>query len=244
MDPQPQTPQIDPADLRRQRDLYYHVVHQLHGMMPAPNGEPQQEFERRFRRAITQVAAMLPTNADEADIAVKCVATGEHADDCLRLSVLNAGNPPGVVKLNNQAASMMRQSRGYRSLLLRVQARRYKRESSSDTREQDDWTGYCGLEYMTEAVDELLGPQPAAVEPTPAPAPAAAAQPSSPPEPAERRAAENPRAPAPHIRIELPAGGSRHAGFEPPASRPLRHSGTRGAAPSHPGATAPVFATN
>ena len=190
MDNAPPTQQPDPAALRLQRDIYYQLVHTLCAMLPGPPSDTPEEHARRYRVAIGHVAALAPANADEADIAAHYVAASAHASDCLRLAVYNASDPPVVVQLNAQSTSMMRQARGYRSLLLRVQAARHKREADNEAREQDAWTEHCALGMMTQALDDLApmpmrAPAPpaapvAAPRPSPAPAPVAARTPPQP----------------------------------------------------------------
>ena len=190
MDNTPPGQQPDPAALRLQRDIYYELVRTLCAMLPGPPSDTPEEHARRYRVAIGHVAALAPANADEADIAAHYVAASAHASDCLHLAVYNANDPPAVVQLNAQSTSMMRQARGYRSLLLRVQAARHKRDADNEAREQDAWTEHCALGLMTQALDDLApmpirapAPPPAPVaapRPSPAPAPVAARQPPRP----------------------------------------------------------------
>ena len=163
--------QPDPA-LRFQREMYYQLVHTLCGMLPAPADHSRAEHARRYRVAIGQVAAVAPANADEADIAAHYVAAGAHASDCLVLAVYNENYPRAATKLKAQAASMMREARGYRSLLMRVQAARHKREAKDETREQDSWTQHCALGLMTQALQDLAPAPRVAPPPPPAPPPA------------------------------------------------------------------------
>jgi hypothetical protein len=173
MDAAAELPQPDPDFIRRQRDLYYQVVHNLYGMLPGPRDETHAEFDRRIRVAIDRVAAMLPVNADEASIAVHCVAAGAHADDCFSEAVANVSHPLAMSRLLKQATSMMRAESGQRSLLLRVQAARHKREATNKTRDQDAWSEHAALGWMTRALQEQYAPPPAAAKPATDPAPAA-----------------------------------------------------------------------
>jgi len=64
---------------------------------------------------------------------------------------------------------MMRQARGARSLLLRVQAQRQKREANSTSLENAAWTEHTAIGLMADALSRTP-PAPAA-EPPPPPAP-------------------------------------------------------------------------
>src|SRR5579872_3154320 len=136
-EPIPDAPDTSP-DPQLQRTIYLQLVRELLEMMPAPpNPGPDQRtaLERRIKTATALVAAMLPATAEEADLAVRVVAAGAHASDCLREAVRQAGDPAMAMKLRAQAASMGREQRGYRGLLLRLQAAREKREANDKARE-------------------------------------------------------------------------------------------------------------
>jgi hypothetical protein len=91
--------------------------------------------------------------------------------DCLRLARDHAADPACVLKCTAQSASMMREARGARSLLLRVQAARQKREANSAATDAAAWIEHCAVGLMADA----LGREP--------PAPMAAPQPPPEPEP-------------------------------------------------------------
>jgi len=157
--PTPDTPTAspDPApDLQRQ--IYLQLVHQLLSMLPPPvdtGPDTRAALDRRIKTATALVAAMLPTNAEEADLAVHAVAASAHASDCLRQAVQQAADPALALKLRAQAASMGREARGYRGLLLRLQAVRETREANDKAREAAAWTEHCVAGLMTQAVDSL-----------------------------------------------------------------------------------------
>ena len=107
--PEPQDTSPDP---QLQRQIYLQLVRELLEMMPAPpNPGPDQRtaLERRIKTATALVAAMLPATAEEADLAVRVVAAGAHASDCLREAVRQAADPAMAMKLRAQAASMGRE---------------------------------------------------------------------------------------------------------------------------------------
>ncbi len=102
-------------------------------------------------------------------LAAQFVAANAQALDCLRLAREHAADPSRVLKCTAQSACMMRQARGARALLLRVQAARQKREADSAATDKAAWIEYCAVGLMADA----LGRNPPApiAEPPPAPEP-------------------------------------------------------------------------
>jgi hypothetical protein len=92
--------------------------------------------------------------------------------DCLRLGRVHAADLALVLRCTAQSANMMRQARGARSLLLRVQAARQKREADGAATDKAAWIEHCAVGLMADA----LGRSPPAprAEPPPAPTPAPA----------------------------------------------------------------------
>jgi hypothetical protein len=184
-----QPPPTDPV-LKLQRAVYDQIAHALRAMLPPlvagtpedPGSDPELALARRDHAAIAQAAALAPANADEAELAAHYVAIGAHASDCLRLAVQYAADTKIATKLNTQSAAMMRSAQAHRSLLLRVQAVRRKREANSATRDQDARTRDHVLRMMMDALDNLPPAPAEAPLPSPAPAvvPAAAAPPRRP----------------------------------------------------------------
>jgi hypothetical protein len=163
-------PEPEPSDptLRLTRDVYYVLVHTLRGALLPPVINTPEEVARRDHAAIGQVAAMLPANADEAYLAAQCVAARLYGMDCIRLAGGFAETDPMEArKCAAQSVSMMRESRQARSLLMRLQAAREKREADSAATDRAAWSEHCTIGLMT---DSLAGAPPAApVEPPPAP---------------------------------------------------------------------------
>jgi hypothetical protein len=142
-------------------------------------GATPEDLARRDNAAIAQVACLLPANADEANLAALYVAADAYAMDCLRLAREHAPDHVWVLKCGAQAASTMRQARATRSLLLRVQAERQKRQADQAAVDTAARTEHCAIELMAEALGteavgtEAGGAQPAAM-------PAAMAEPPAP----------------------------------------------------------------
>jgi plasmid stability protein len=162
--PEPAPDKPNPA-LQLQRDIHLQVVDLFRTTLPGRPDDTPDAIACRERFAIAEVAAMLPANAHEAALAAHCVAAGAQANDAMREITLHPGDIKVITLLRNQAASMMRQSRGFSSLLLRVQAARHKREAKDSTRETDALTEYSVRGLLTQAHESLPPP-----EPRPAPA--------------------------------------------------------------------------
>jgi hypothetical protein len=192
----PNTPPPPDPDLQLQRDLYYQVVRMLSAALPPPLADTQEALDRRDRTAIGLVATLRPVNAEEVAIAAQFVAAYTHAMDCMAQMRKHAGQP-AAVKLDAQSRSAFREARGARSLLLRVQAARHKREKSHAASDQDAWLEHIALSLLTEALDHAP-PAPAAAPPAREPAPADLLSPIPAP-------AVAPPAPGPAPAVALPA---------------------------------------
>ena len=159
--------------------LYYQIVHTLGGLLPAPVTDTPEALAHRDNDAIAHVASLLPGNADEAHLAARVAAADAYAMDCLRLAHDCRVAPVLFLKCTAQAACMMREARGARTQLMRIQAERRKRESDNATRDQAAWTEHCAIGLMMQA-------QPGA-------APVAMAEPPPPPPAPEPPPADEPR---------------------------------------------------
>ena len=170
MDRDPDTEPADP-EIRLPRDVYYVLIHTLRATLPPPVIDTPEEIARRDNAAIAQVAAMLPANADEANLAAVCVGARTYGMDCLRQArALTRSDPMAARRCSAEAASMMRESRQARSLLLRLQTVREQREKDSAATDRAAWSEHCSIGLMTRALAEAP-PEPEPPEPEP-PAPA------------------------------------------------------------------------
>jgi len=77
-------------------------------------------------------------------------------------------DPEWAHRCQAQARSMMREARGFRSLLLRVQAARHKREADATALGKAEWIEHCAIGLMANAAG--IAPPPARSEPPPPPA--------------------------------------------------------------------------
>ena len=144
-------PQADPS-AQLPRAMFYQLVHTLRRTLAPPVTDSPEDLIRRDSAAIAQVAALLPANADEADLAAKYVAAGSRAMECFRLAHKYHGSADLMLKFTAQAASMLRESRAARTMLMRVQAERQKRASDGAANEAAAATERTALELMARAL--------------------------------------------------------------------------------------------
>ena len=90
--------------------LYYQLVHTLTDLLPPPLDDTPEALYTRNHAAIAKVAALLPVNANEADLAAQCIAARAQAEDILRLLRQHAHDIGLVMRLNAQYGSMVRTS--------------------------------------------------------------------------------------------------------------------------------------
>src|SRR5471030_647308 len=158
--------------------LYYQLVYTLTGLLPPPLDDTQEALSTRNHAAIAKVAALLPVNANEADLAAHCIAARAQAEDVLRLLRQHADDIGLVMRLNAQYGSMVRTSLSVHGRLMRVQALRQKREAIDGAANEDAWTLHVAERSMLGLVDpdaaplEAAGPKAAPVA-APVEAPAA-----------------------------------------------------------------------
>jgi hypothetical protein len=149
----PPHPAIDLAT-----DLYYQLVYTLTGLLPPPLDDTPEALHTRNRAAIAKVAALLPVNANEADLAAQCIAARAQADEMLRLLRQHADDIGLVMRLNAQYGSMVRTSLSVHGRLMRVQALRQKREAIDGAANQDARALHVAERSMLGVVDPDAGP--------------------------------------------------------------------------------------
>ena len=150
--------------------LYFQLVYTLSDLLPPPLDDSPEALLNRNLAAIAKVAALLPVNADEADLAAHCIAARGQAEEMLRLVRENANDIKLVLRLNAQYASMLRASLSVHSRLMRVQALRRKRDATNASATQDQWTQHAAERSMLEVLHADSAQQQAA---SPKAAPAA-----------------------------------------------------------------------
>jgi len=172
-------------------NLYYQLVYTLTGLLPPPIDDSPEALRARNLAAIAKVAALLPVNANEIDLAAQCIAARARAEEMLRLLRQYTGDIQWMMRLNAQYASMVRTSLSVHARLMRVQAVRHKREAIEGAANQDGWTQHIAERSMLRVVDAAAGTRQAA---SPEAAPAAwfgAAPVAAPAASADQRTAEN-----------------------------------------------------
>jgi hypothetical protein len=138
--------------------LYYQLVYTLTDLLPPPLDDSPEALHDRNHAAIAKVAALLPVNANEADLAAQCIAARAQAEDMLRLLRQHAGDIGLVIRLNAQYGSMLRTSLSVHGRLMRVQALRHKREAIDGAANQDAWTQHVAERFMVGVLDPDAGP--------------------------------------------------------------------------------------
>jgi hypothetical protein len=199
------TPTHSDSDLST--ELYYQIVYTLTDLLPPPLDDTPEALHVRNRAAIAKVAALLPVNANETDLAAQCIAARAQAEDMLRLLRQHTGDIGLVMRLNAQYGSMVRTSLSVHGRLMRVQALRHKREKINDAVNQDAWALHVAEQSMLAVVEPDTGPTQAAspkVPPVAAPVEAPAA-------PMDQRVAAN---------VSEPGTNSHDAAFETQLSAP------------------------
>ena len=162
--PGPEAPDLT---LHLPRDVYYQLIHTLRATL-APVTGSAEDVARCDNAAIAQVACLLPANADEANLAAQYVAANARALECLRIAQqYTASDHSFSLRCTAQAARMMREARSARSLLLRVQAVREKREADTAATDRAAWTEHCAIGLMAQALG--LDHPAATAEPPPEP---------------------------------------------------------------------------
>jgi hypothetical protein len=150
-------------------ELYYQLVYTLTDLLPPPLDDTPEALHVRIHAAIAKVAALLPVNANEADLAAQCIAARAQAEEMLRLLRHHANDIGLVMRLNAQYGSMVRTSLSVHGRLMRVQALRQKREAIAGAANEDAWALHVAERSMLAVVDpdselpEAAGPEVAPV---------------------------------------------------------------------------------
>ncbi len=137
--------------------LYHQLVYTLTDLLPPPLDDSPEALRARNHAAVAKVAALLPVNANEIDLAAQCIAARGQAEDVLRLLRLHAGDIGLVLRLNAQYGSMVRTSLAVHGRLMRVQALRQKREAIDGAATEDAWTLHVAERSMLAVADPDAG---------------------------------------------------------------------------------------
>ena len=149
--------------------LYYQLVYTLTDLLPPPLDDTPEALRARNHAAIAKVAALLPVNANEADLAAQCIAARAQAEEMLRLLRQHTGDIGLTMRLNAQYGSMMRTSLSVHARLMRVQAARQKRQAIDGAANQDAWVQHVAERSMLRVADPpTQSPKPPSLGPAPA----------------------------------------------------------------------------
>ena len=99
------------------------------------------------------MAAPLPVNANEIDLAAQCIAARAPSEEILRLVRETADDIGVTIRLNAQYGSKLRTSLSVLGCRMRVQAVRQKREATEGAANQDAWTRHATERSMLEVAD-------------------------------------------------------------------------------------------
>ena len=146
-------------------DFYHHMIHTLRPTLPSPLTNSPEDHRRRDSATVARIAALVPANAAEADIAGLYVAASEQWKECLRLAQLPETPLQQAIKHRALANAMMRQAQGALRLLLRMQTIRGKREATNQSCDRAAFTEQCAIDLMLDALGSASG----TAEPRPTP---------------------------------------------------------------------------
>jgi hypothetical protein len=163
-------PPADPFQLLP-KAVWRIIVADLYAGVAPPTLTDPALIAERVHAAIATIASMCPVNAEEANIAARVVIADAQAKDCIRHARTVFSDPGVAMKCQAQANHMMRTANAARSLLLRVQAARRKRDSVQATCEQDAWTIHATEGLLLAADGQPLTRPPAKPQAEPEPPP-------------------------------------------------------------------------
>src|SRR5471030_3364549 len=72
--------------------MYYQLVYTRTGLLRPPLDDSPEALRARNHAAVAKVAALLPVNANEIDLAAQCIAARAQAEELLRLLRQHAGD--------------------------------------------------------------------------------------------------------------------------------------------------------
>jgi hypothetical protein len=157
--------------------VYRTLVADIYALVPPPTLTDPQLIADRVHSAIATIASMVPANAEECEIALRVVTADAQYKEAIRQARELFNDPTPSMKCQAQASLMMRTANAARTMLLRVQSARRKREAVPAACNQDAWTIHA-TEALLLAADGQDVPAPPPLpqpesEPTPEPPPLA-----------------------------------------------------------------------
>ena len=211
--------------------MYHQLVHTLIEVLPPPRGGTPVGLQARKLSAIGKIAALAPLNADEADLAVHCIAARAQADEMLRLARLNEHDPALAGRLNAEYRSTMRLWLAVYTRLKRVQAERRKRDANPETANEDAWARHIAERSMLAVLEAQPDADP--VRPHQAPVSAPALARAAAPIEAKADAPAAVRVAAANEAMTENKTNSHNAAFETPLSDQNPNPGSAGSKVAH-----------
>ncbi len=108
-------------------DFHRLIFNMLRATLPPPVTASPEEAASRDRAITDAIASLNPANADQLLLAAQYIAATIHALDCLRPAHQAPDDEALHKRRSTSSASMLRQARGARSLLFRLQTDRTPR---------------------------------------------------------------------------------------------------------------------
>ena len=218
-DPQHTEDPADPLQLLP-RAVFRTLVADIYAAVPSPTLTDPELIADRVHAAIAAIASMVPANADECEIALRVVTADAQAKEAIRQARELFNDPTPAMKCQAQASLMMRTANAARSMLLRVQSVRRKREAIPAACNQDAWTIHATEALLLSAAGHPTAqPPPPEPEPTPEPPPQTADERYASYSEAEQYAINYPRRAA---EIRAYGGVPPNAGYGPPEPKLVR----------------------
>ena len=152
--------------------VYRTLVADLYALVPCPTLTDPELIAERVHAAIATIASMVPANAEECAISLRVVIADAQAKENIRQARQLFNDPIPAMKCQAQASLMMRTANAARSMLLRVQSARHKREAIPAACNQDAWTIHATQAFLLAADGQQVPePQPLFVPQEPEPVP-------------------------------------------------------------------------
>ncbi len=135
--------------------LYDQLVQTFMALLPRRPGETPEALRARTLVAVAKVAALLPADANEADLAAHWILARAQADQMLLLLRQHAGDTGLAKRLKVEYQSTVKMALSVHTHLIQVQADRRKRASIPTAANEDAWARHTAEQYMLAALAEI-----------------------------------------------------------------------------------------
>jgi hypothetical protein len=147
---QPDQPTEPNPEQKLQRELYLAAAATLRTLLPKPCPDTPDERALCARVALAKVAALVPANLVEVDLAAYHVGAMARVAACYHQAD-RTDEPKRAAQLMAQGASLGREARGYIGKLFSAQAVRGKREATLAGADSAAMTEHCVYGSLTAA---------------------------------------------------------------------------------------------